>query len=147
MRGWTRVGEDGRMDGRVHAQLEVVAAVITDGNRVLACRRAPHKDSAGLWEFPGGKVEPGEIPQQSLARELLEELGVDAVVGVLLDRSTTDVGGRTIALSCFAVSLTGAHPTSSTDHDRLQWVRIPALLDLEWCLPDLPAVRKLQSSE
>jgi 8-oxo-dGTP diphosphatase len=125
------------------AQLEVVAAVIVEAGRVLACRRAPHKDSAGLWEFPGGKVEPGETPQESLKRELLEELGVDVEVGELLDRSTTVAGNRTIALNCFFVRFTGQHPTASTDHDRLLWTRIPALLDLEWCPPDVPAVREL----
>ena len=77
--------------------LEVVAAVIVEDGRVLACRRSPLKDSAGLWEFPGGKVEEGESAQASLAREIREELGVDIEVGELLDRSVTVVDGRSIA--------------------------------------------------
>jgi len=126
--------------------VEVVAAVIVDDGLVLACRRAPHKDSAGLWEFPGGKVEPGETPQQSLARELREELSIGVTVGELVDRSATTVGDRTIMLSCYSTALVDERPTRSTDHDRLIWTRIAALPDLEWCAPDLPAVHKLVAS-
>ena len=123
--------------------LEVVAAVIVEDGRVLACRRSPLKDSAGLWEFPGGKVEEGESAPASLAREIREELGVDIEVGGLLDRSVTGVDGRNIALSCYFATLTGSRPTSSTDHDRMLWARIRELPDLDWAQPDLPAVRKL----
>jgi 8-oxo-dGTP diphosphatase len=123
--------------------LEVVAAVIVEDGRVLACRRSLLKDSPGLWEFPGGKVEEGESAQASLAREIREELGVGVDVGARLDRSVTEVSGRGIALSCYFATFTGPRPTSSTDHDRMLWARIPHLLDLEWALPDLPAVRKL----
>ncbi|MFF1878594.1 (deoxy)nucleoside triphosphate pyrophosphohydrolase [Leifsonia sp. NPDC058230] len=123
--------------------LEVVAAVIVDDGRVLACRRSPLKDSAGLWEFPGGKVEEGESASASLVREISEELGVVVEVGELLDRSVTGVGGRDIALSCYFATLTGPRPTSSTDHDRMLWARIPELSALDWSPPDLPAVRRL----
>ncbi|WP_431277711.1 (deoxy)nucleoside triphosphate pyrophosphohydrolase [Leifsonia poae] len=123
--------------------LEVVAAIIVDDDTVLACRRAPHKDSAGLWEFPGGKVERGESRPESLAREIREELGVKIRVGREFDRSITEVNGRRIALTCFLARLADASPTISTDHDRMRWV-IPAdLPGLDWALPDLPAVHKL----
>ena len=61
--------------------LEVVAALMERDGRFLACRRAPEKARGGMWEFPGGKVEPGETRGQALARELCEELGVQAEVG------------------------------------------------------------------
>jgi 8-oxo-dGTP diphosphatase len=123
--------------------LEVVAAVILRAGRVLACRRSPAKDAAGKWEFPGGKVEKGESPEESLAREIREELSVDIRVGELIDRSVTEAGAGLIALSCYRAELIGDRPEHSTDHDRMQWVRIPDLAALDWALPDLPAVRRL----
>ena len=61
--------------------LEVVAALIRDGDRFLACQRSPQKARGLLWEFLGGKVEPGETRRQALARECREELGVTVAVG------------------------------------------------------------------
>lgn len=61
--------------------ITVVAAVISDDARILICQRRRHDKFPLLWEFPGGKVEPGESPEQALTRELREELGVDAVIG------------------------------------------------------------------
>jgi 8-oxo-dGTP diphosphatase len=117
----------------------VVAAVIVRDGTVLVCRRAPHKDAAGLWEFPGGKVEAGETAQEALARELREELGVDVVVGALLDRTVT---GR-VDLACFAAVLAGPPPTASTDHDVLEWRRPRALGELDWAPADRPVVAML----
>ena len=117
----------------------VVAAVLVRDGAVLACRRAAHKDAAGLWEFPGGKVEAGETPQEALARELREELGVDVRVGSLLERSVT---GR-VDLACYAATLAGRPPTASTDHDALEWRRPRALGGLEWAPADRPVVAVL----
>lgn len=123
--------------------LEVVAAVIVDGDRVLACRRREGKPDAGKWEFPGGKVEPGETPGEALARELREELNVDVEVGEQLRSDVTDAAGRGIRLTCFAVRLKAGRPTASTDHDRLEWVRPTELPMLDWAEPDLPMVRQI----
>jgi 8-oxo-dGTP diphosphatase len=125
------------------AALEVVAAVIVDGGEVLACRRAPHTSSAGLWEFPGGKVEAGEAPRDALVREIREELGVDVAIDGELTTDTTAVGGRLIRLACYRARLLAPRPSASTDHDRLLWVSTAELGRLEWAAPDLPAVRLL----
>jgi 8-oxo-dGTP diphosphatase len=124
--------------------MEVVAAVFTDGERVLACRRRPGLEAAGRWEFPGGKCAPGESPQAALEREIAEELAVEIEVGELLDRSTTMVAGRQIALSCYFVRPIGAVPERSTDHDQVCWFARGRLAWLDWALPDLPAVRRLR---
>lgn len=124
--------------------LLVVGAVITRGGAVLACRRAPGRASAGQWEFPGGKVQPGESEPQALVRELREELGIDAQVGALLNAEVTRVGSLDIDLRCYWVTVVEA-PTSSTDHDALEWVEPDRLTDYAWAKPDWPAVRAVQA--
>jgi 8-oxo-dGTP diphosphatase len=123
--------------------VEVVAAVIVRAGRVLACRRAPGRASAGKWEFPGGKVEEGEAPDAALVREIREELAAEIIVGEELDRSTTEVGELAIDLRCFAASVTGHVPAESSDHDQLQWVTADEATSLEWAGPDLRMVAKL----
>lgn len=123
--------------------LEVVAAVIRDGDRFLACRRRPEKSAGGLWEFPGGKIEPGEAPEEALAREIQEELGVQVAIGRLLTVDDTALESRVIRLSCWWATLLEVAPTTSTDHDSLRWVARDELSSLGWAKPDLPAVGKL----
>lgn len=119
--------------------IDVVAAVIVHGDRFLACRRAPHKAAPGKWEFPGGKVEPGESPAEALVREIREELGIGIrVTGEL----TTDVTGA-VRLICLQARLDGEPPAASTDHDELRWVARAGLASLDWADADLPAVRIL----
>jgi 8-oxo-dGTP diphosphatase len=123
--------------------LRVVAAVLVDGGRVLACRRAPGRASAGKWEFPGGKVDPDESPEAALAREIEEELGVAVEVGALLHRASTPVGGLVIDLACYSARPAGELPTTSTDHDELRWLLPEELGALGWAAPDIPAVEFL----
>ncbi len=126
--------------------MEVVAAVFTDGDRVLGCRRRADLPAAGCWEFPGGKIEPGEPPERALEREIAEELGIEIEVGELLDRSATVVAGTLITLSCYFVRVLGEPPAASTDHDQVCWFARHRLGWLTWAAPDLPAVRKLASA-
>ncbi|WP_167043540.1 (deoxy)nucleoside triphosphate pyrophosphohydrolase [Salinibacterium sp. ZJ454] len=123
--------------------IEVVAAVIRDGDTLLACRRAADRSAGGKWEFPGGKVDPGEAPAEALTREIAEELGVEVRVGALLDRTVTVVGEARIDLACYETRLAGARPDRSTDHDELRWVGVGDLAALDWAAPDLPVVRLL----
>lgn len=123
--------------------MDVVAAVFTDGDLLLACRRHADRQAGGLWEFPGGKLEPGEAPEAALEREIAEELDVEIEVGELLDRSTTMVDGTPITLQCYFVRPLGAPPVASTDHDLVSWFRREGLIWLRWAAPDRPAVRQL----
>jgi len=123
--------------------LNVVAAVFRQDDKVLACRRTRGRVSAGLWEFPGGKVEVGEIPREALSREIREELAVEVVVGDLLNQSLTAVGELSINLACFEVSSFSRPPEKSTDHDELRWVTAIEAQALPWAQPDLPMVGRL----
>ncbi|UFS57612.1 (deoxy)nucleoside triphosphate pyrophosphohydrolase [Subtercola endophyticus] len=125
----------------------VVGAVIAHAGKVLCCRRAPGKASAGLWEFPGGKVEAGETPEQALAREIQEELDVPILVGDLILRATTSVDGREIDLACYWATLHQDAPAASTDHDEMVWLPITELMSLDWAKPDLAAVSRLIAQE
>jgi 8-oxo-dGTP diphosphatase len=127
------------------AAIRVVAAVIRRGDEILACRRRPDISSAGLWEFPGGKVEPGETPEAALAREIREELGIDIRVGALIDRSTTALdSGRLIDLACYDARAE-TPPEQSVDHDELRWLLPRDLGSLTWAAPDLPTVAILST--
>lgn len=96
------------------------AAIVVQDDRVLLVRRSVGA-IAGFWEFPGGKVDDGETPEEGLARELEEELGVRAEVGRELARSSFRNRGRDFELRAFRVELTTTK-IELVDHDALQWV-------------------------
>jgi 8-oxo-dGTP diphosphatase len=107
----------------------VAAAIVRDGV-VLAA----HRTGAG-WEFPGGKVEPGESPELALARECVEELGVVVEVGSLLATSTIDADW---SLHLYACALRSGSPRALQDHSELRWVAASALCGLDWLPADRP---------
>lgn len=121
--------------------LDVVAAVIVRDGRVLACRRAPGRAAAGLWEFPGGKVEPGESMPDALAREIREELGI----GIVVERELLAAEHGGIRLTCWMARLEHDVPRTSTDHDELRWMLPGELASITWAPADRPAVAALGS--
>ena len=123
--------------------LHVVGAIIERAGTVFAARRNPERSAGGLWEFPGGKVEANETPEQALTREIKEELGVEVSIGNLVDTSLSNVAGLTIELACYLATLEGPEPISSTDHDALTWVPIDELESLEWAPGDVPIIKRL----
>ncbi|MCW2796268.1 (deoxy)nucleoside triphosphate pyrophosphohydrolase [Nocardioides sp.] len=119
----------------------VGAAILRDG-RVLAARRTSPPELAGRWEFPGGKVEPGESPTAALERELREELGCAVrVTGWLA--GTTPIG-TTHELSVATVALLDGEP-APTEHDVVRWLGADELDDVDWLEPDLPFLPELRS--
>lgn len=136
-------GPTGKEEPECPAPLRVVGAVIVRGDLILTARRRPGKSAAGRWEFPGGKVEPGESPQQALIRELREELGVDATVGWLIGRGEADAGDRDLHLDCYWTRLDDDGTPASTDHDRLEWVTREELATRDWADADVPVVAQI----
>lgn len=127
--------------------LRVVGAVIEHQGKILACRRLSDKTEGGKWEFPGGKIEPGEHPREALARELREELGLEDIqVLDLVNRETTEGNDGPIDLACFRVAAKSI-ALSSTDHDKLVWLTPNWLKALNWANADWPTVNVLTSPQ
>lgn len=120
----------------------IVAAVIITQGRVLACERSAPAEVAGRWEFPGGKVEPGETDQEALIRECAEELGVRVEVG---DRVGPDVSlahGRAV-LRVFAVRLLEGDVPRALEHTSMRWLAVDELDSVPWLPADKPIVAEL----
>lgn len=103
--------------------IKVVAAIIKSKDAYLVARRASHKQLAGKWEFPGGKIEAGETAEIALQRELLEELGIDSIIGRHLKSVVCNVGGLIIELMAYEVLIT-SHDFMLTDHDKIEWITL-----------------------
>ncbi|MBP7547707.1 MAG: (deoxy)nucleoside triphosphate pyrophosphohydrolase [Corallincola sp.] len=116
--------------------IEVVAAIISHNGLVLAARRAPHKADAGLWEFPGGKVEAGESHAQALAREIQEELGLAIAVGESL--GSVHHPSKPLVMHGYHCQLVDGMPQRSSDHDLLRWLSSDELFQLAWAPLDPP---------
>ena len=123
--------------------LHVVGAIIRVDYKVLACRRAPHKSAAGKWEFPGGKVDSGEASHEALIREIYEELGAICQPVKTFDVSDTIVGNQVIRLETIFCNISNIHDLKSTDHDAFAWVSALEAQELDWAMPDLPALNLL----
>ncbi len=132
--------------------LKVGAAAIvrrTDaGWELLSARRTEPPVAAGLWEFPGGKIEDGETPEECIRREILEELGVDVhlheqIVGPL--RGYWWLSER-IAFNLWLCTVAdGQEPQLLEDHDALAWLDVEALYSVPWIPADLDIVRELEA--
>ena len=113
----------------------VGAAIVRDG-RVLAARRSAPPELAGGWEFPGGKVEPGES-ESSLVRECREELGVRVTVGELLGSAPLSRG---FVLHVYLAALVAGEPRPLQDHDELRWLAADELDSVDWLPAERPAL-------
>ncbi|MDE2292880.1 MAG: 16S rRNA (cytosine(1402)-N(4))-methyltransferase RsmH, partial [Elusimicrobia bacterium] len=122
--------------------LRVAAGVLLRSGSVLLCRRGPDGRHPGMWEFPGGRLEPGETPQEALRRELKEELCVDAEVGDELERRTHAYDDLTVELTAFMVLRFTGKP-KATVHDQLAWVPAKDLLSYDLLPADLPIAQAL----
>ena len=116
--------------------IEVVAALICRKPAFLICRRPAHKARAGLYEFPGGKIESGETPQQALQRECHEELGIETLIGDAVADVTHAYPDLTIHLTLYCVTIPQGEP-QPLEHDDLQWITTAQLEDYSFCPADV----------
>lgn len=119
--------------------VDVAAAIIEKDGKVLAARRAPGRHLAGLWEFPGGKVEERETPEACLFRELEEELAVTVAVGDLVAENIHDYGTKRVRLLAYSARIVEGKP-SLRDHDALLWLEPRNLRSINWAPADIPLV-------
>ncbi len=124
---------------------EVVAALIWEGDRFLACQRPAHKARGLLWEFVGGKVEPGETAPEALVRECREELGVSVEVGELFWDTIHRYPDLTVHLSLFHARITEGTP-KLLEHNDLRWITVEEMDDLPFCPADEPILERLRQA-
>ncbi|PKM98244.1 MAG: 8-oxo-dGTP diphosphatase MutT [Elusimicrobia bacterium HGW-Elusimicrobia-3] len=120
---------------------QVTAAVMEKGGRILLARRK-NGALAGKWEFPGGKLEPGETPEACLRRELMEEFGVEAEIGAFVCSSKFEYKHLPIELLVYrARHLAGEFKL--TDHSAIEWVKPGDLSSYDLSAADIPVVELL----
>lgn len=101
--------------------IEVSAGLVFRGGKLLITQRQPDDHLGGLWEFPGGKREPGETFEECLRRELIEELGIEVGVGELVERIIHEYPGRTVELRFFRCQILAGEP-KPLDCADIEWI-------------------------
>ncbi len=120
----------------------IVGAAIIESGRVLACARIEPPEFAGRWEFPGGKVEPGESEVEALVRECVEELGVSVHVGVRVG-GDIPLGHGWAVLKVYAAKLHDGEVPRLIEHGDMRWLGIDELTSVDWLPADAPIVAAL----
>lgn len=122
---------------------EVVAALIWDKNRFMICQRPAHKARGSLWEFVGGKVEPGESKKEALIRECREELGVTVEVGDIFMEVTHKYPDITVHLTLFSASIREGVP-QKLEHQDIRWITAAEIGQFSFCPADREILEKLK---
>jgi len=126
-----------------HPPIDVVAGVIRREGQLLITQRMPDDTLAGYWEFPGGKVDPGEELKAALHRELLEEIGVETEIGEEIHRIVHPYPDRDVRLYFFDVHIISGEPQKLEVAD-LRWVNVEQLMDYQFPEADRPLLNQLR---
>ena len=128
--------------------IKVVAAIICNDmerkNRIFATARG-YGDLKGGWEFPGGKVEPGETPQQALKREIMEELSTEIKVGELIDTIEYDYPTFHLSMDCFWAEIVSGDLVL-TEHKAAKWLTKDELDSVDWLPADITLIGKIREA-
>ena len=121
---------------------QVAAAIIFNKGKILVTRRAPGENLSGYWEFPGGKLEGNETPQECIVRELREELGLHAAAGDVIASSVYEYTGGAIELIAVECAVQN-YEIGLTVHDAYEYIQPEALLDIRLAPADVDIAKKI----
>lgn len=124
-------------------RIEVCAAILHHEGRILATQRG-YGDFKDGWEFPGGKMEPGETPEDCIVREIKEELNVDIVPEELLMTVECDYPAFHLTMHCFWSSIAADEQVELLEHEAAKWLQPSELDDVQWLPADLEVVECLK---
>lgn len=125
---------------------EVVAALIWEGDRFMICQRPAHKARGLMWEFVGGKVEPGETKQQALVRECREELAVELNVGDEFMAVTHEYPDLTVHLTLFNARIAAGVP-QKLEHNDIRWITVDEIDEFDFCPADTEILARIRSAQ
>ena len=125
---------------QINMAYQVTAAIIRKGAKILIARRAPNKHLAGFWEFPGGKIEEGETPQECLKRELEEELGIVVSVGTFFMENEHHYEDKIILLKAYECDHISGDIILN-DHDQIEWVETAEFVNFKFAPADIPFIK------
>ena len=120
----------------------VVGAVIIENDKILCAQRGPSKSLPLKWEFPGGKIEAGETPQEALSREIKEEMQCKVEIGDQVEHTVYEYDFGIVHLTTFYCKLIEGRPVL-TEHVSIKWLAPDELKSLDWAPADIPAIEKL----
>ena len=122
--------------------INVVAAIIRDGDKIFATQRG-YGDFKGGWEFPGGKIEENETPQEALVREIKEELDTEIKVGELIDTIEYDYPTFHLSMDCFWAEIVSGELVLK-EHEAAKWLTKAELDSVEWLPADITLIEKIR---
>ena len=122
--------------------VSVVAAVIYKNGRILATQRG-YGDQKGFWEFPGGKIESGETPEEALVREIKEELLLDIDVEEYITTVEYDYPKFHLSMKCYKCSIREGESPVLLEHESMKWLSIDEFYTVEWLLADLEVIDQI----
>jgi 8-oxo-dGTP diphosphatase len=127
--------------------VHVVGAIIeNEKNEIFCALRSPEMTLANYWEFPGGKIEVGETPEQALEREIQEEFACMIQVGAKVEDTAYEYEKVIVRLETYKAKLVDGQPTAS-EHAATKWVTLDELTQLNFAPADVPAVEKIAKEE